>query len=67
MTMNCWRRHPNSVHKDEEFIAGIMEMWQFKLDTAQMAKLTLEKEAACLRALWVGRERQRELSQPPQT
>lgn len=65
MTTNVWRRHPNQVQHDEKFVAGILEMFDHNLDTAQMATLTLETEATCLKALWIGREQRRNETQEP--
>lgn len=54
-----WRRNPAAVPRDDEFIARVMELWDAKKDTAQIAEETFESEAVVALALRIGRERRR--------
>jgi hypothetical protein len=53
-------RFPKQPHEiDDVFIERVMQMWDQKMDTYDMARILFRPEASCEVALWRGREKRR--------
>ncbi|MCC6776688.1 MAG: hypothetical protein IT537_08640 [Hyphomicrobiales bacterium] len=55
-----WRVDPSQLDAMDDLIAEVMRHWDAGKNTAEIAQITFESEAAVARALRIGRERRRE-------